>query len=100
VAVTVPAGKVRDKPATPARDTFSMTPSATPTTPLTTLEFMRRLRGLFRPELARQSGVSIRTILAIEREERVPQLVPPGAWRVRWMWTSALYSPEGEPKHV
>lgn len=43
-------------------------------TSLTTLEFVRRTAGMSRPELAERSGVSVATILAMERSGRVPHL--------------------------
>ena len=51
-----------------------MAPSALPNTSLTTLEFVRRTAGMSRPELAKRSGVSVATILATERFNRVPHL--------------------------
>ena len=51
-----------------------MTASAPPNASLMTLEFVRRTAGMSRPEVAERSDVSVATILASERCERVPHL--------------------------
>lgn len=51
--------------------TSPTTPIAARTTPL---EYIRRSAGWSRPELGRRSGVSVATILALERSGRRPHL--------------------------
>jgi transcriptional regulator with XRE-family HTH domain len=74
-----------------------MASSGTSTASLTTLEFVRRMAGMSRPERAERSGVSVATTLASERSGRVPHLAT--ARRLAQALNLAvdeLFPPEGE----